>query len=46
MLLSLDLGKMADPGKRPDKDYAISWVRQYDKFATGDLQGEAGPSAP
>jgi type 1 glutamine amidotransferase len=29
VLLSLDLGKMADPGKRPDKDYAVSWVRQY-----------------
>jgi type 1 glutamine amidotransferase len=22
---------MADPGKRPDKDYAISWVRTYGK---------------
>jgi type 1 glutamine amidotransferase len=29
VLLSLDLDRMADPGKRPDKDYAISWVRQY-----------------
>jgi len=31
VLLSLDLGQMADPGKRPDKDYAVSWVRQYGK---------------
>ena len=31
ILLSLDLEKMADPGKRPDKDYAISWVRQFGK---------------
>jgi type 1 glutamine amidotransferase len=29
VLLSLDLEQMPDPGKRPDKDYAISWVRQY-----------------
>ena len=29
ILLSLDLTQMADPGKRPDKDYAVSWVRQY-----------------
>ena len=29
ILLSLDLDQMTDPGKRPDKDYAISWVRQY-----------------
>ncbi len=29
VLLSLDLDQMADPGKRADKDYAISWVRQY-----------------
>ena len=27
VLLSLDLTKMKDPGTRPDKDYAISWVR-------------------
>jgi type 1 glutamine amidotransferase len=27
VLLSLDLDRMEDPGKRPDKDYAISWVR-------------------
>jgi type 1 glutamine amidotransferase len=31
VLLSLDLGRMADPGKRPDKDYAVSWVRRYGK---------------
>jgi type 1 glutamine amidotransferase len=31
VLLSLDLSKMDDPGKRPDKDYAISWVRPYGK---------------
>lgn len=31
VLLSLDLSQMADPGKRPDKDYAISWVRPYGK---------------
>jgi len=29
ILLSLDLDEMPDPGKRPDKDYAVSWVRQY-----------------
>ncbi|MHC4178031.1 MAG: ThuA domain-containing protein [Planctomycetota bacterium] len=29
VLLSLDLDRMADPEKRPDKDYAVSWVRQY-----------------
>jgi len=29
VLLSLDLDLMADPGKRPDKDYAVSWIRQY-----------------
>jgi len=29
ILLSLDLDQMTDPGKRPDKDYAVSWVRQY-----------------
>lgn len=29
VLVSLDLSKTADPGKRPDKDYAISWVRPY-----------------
>jgi type 1 glutamine amidotransferase len=29
VLLSLDLERMQDPGKRPDGDYAVSWVRQY-----------------
>jgi type 1 glutamine amidotransferase len=29
VLMSLDLEKTKDPGKRPDKDYAISWVRPY-----------------
>jgi type 1 glutamine amidotransferase len=29
ILLALDLDRMADPGKRPDKDYAVSWVRRY-----------------
>ena len=29
VILSLDLDRMQDPGKRPDKDYAISWVRPY-----------------
>jgi len=29
VLLSLDLGQMDDPGKRPDKDYAVSWVRNH-----------------
>ncbi|HRT93636.1 MAG TPA: ThuA domain-containing protein, partial [Planctomycetota bacterium] len=29
ILLTLDLEAMKDPGKRPDKDYAISWVREY-----------------
>jgi type 1 glutamine amidotransferase len=31
VLLSLDLDRMADPGKRPDKDYAVSWVRRHGK---------------
>jgi type 1 glutamine amidotransferase len=31
VLLSLNLDRMADPGKRPDRDYAVSWVRQYGK---------------
>jgi type 1 glutamine amidotransferase len=31
VLLSLDLNQMPDPGKRPDKDYAVSWVRPYEK---------------
>ena len=29
VLLSLDLDRMADPSKRPDKDYAVSWIRRY-----------------
>lgn len=29
VLMSLDLSQMADPGKRPDKDYAVSWTRTY-----------------
>jgi type 1 glutamine amidotransferase len=29
VLLSLDLSQMPDPGKRPDHDYAVSWVRSY-----------------
>lgn len=31
ILMSLDLSKMKDPGKRPDKDYPISWIRSYGK---------------
>ncbi|MDP2897677.1 MAG: ThuA domain-containing protein [bacterium] len=31
VIASLDLSQMADPGKRPDKDYAVSWVRAFDK---------------
>ncbi len=31
VLLSLDLDTMKDPGKRPDKDYPVSWVREYGK---------------
>jgi len=31
VLLGLDLKEMDDPAKRPDKDYAISWIRQYGK---------------
>lgn len=31
VIASLDLSQMEDPQKRPDKDYAISWVRAYDK---------------
>jgi hypothetical protein len=30
-LRSLDLSQMKDPCKRPDKDYAVSWVRDYGK---------------
>lgn len=29
VLLSLDLERMADPGRRSDKDYAVSWLSQY-----------------
>lgn len=29
VLLSLDLDAMRDPGKRLDRDYAISWVRRH-----------------
>jgi len=31
VIASLDLSQMEDPQKRPDKDYAISWVRAYEK---------------
>lgn len=31
ILMSLDLEQMKDPGMRPDKIYAISWVRPYEK---------------
>jgi hypothetical protein len=31
VLLSLDLSRMDDPKKRPDGDYAVSWVRSYGK---------------
>ena len=31
VLMSLDLDKTADPKKRPDNDYAVSWVRPYGK---------------
>jgi len=31
VLLSLDLAQMDDPAKRPDKDYAVTWVRDYGK---------------
>jgi type 1 glutamine amidotransferase len=31
VLLSLDLNRMDDPGKRADKDYAVSWVRNEEK---------------
>ena len=31
VLASLDLSRMEDPQKRPDKDYAVSWVRAYGK---------------
>ncbi len=29
VLQSLDLSRMADPGKRADQDYPVSWVRQF-----------------
>ncbi len=29
VLMSLDLSQMDDPGKRLDKDYAVSWIRVY-----------------
>lgn len=29
VLLSLDLDQMTDPGKRSDKDYAVSWINRY-----------------
>ncbi|MHC4692497.1 MAG: ThuA domain-containing protein [Planctomycetota bacterium] len=31
VIASLDLSRMEDPQKRPDKDYAVSWVRTYGK---------------
>lgn len=31
VLTSLDLAQTEDPGKRPDKDYPVSWVREYGK---------------
>jgi len=31
VIASLDLSRMENPQKRPDKDYAISWVRAYGK---------------
>jgi len=31
VIASLDLSRMEDPQKRPDKDYAASWVRAYGK---------------
>jgi type 1 glutamine amidotransferase len=31
VLASLDLSRTADPGKRPDQDYAVSWVRAWDQ---------------
>ena len=29
ILTALDLTKMKDPGRRPEKDYPVSWVRSY-----------------
>jgi len=31
LLMSLDLEKMADPGRNPEKYYPVSWVREYGK---------------
>ncbi len=31
VIASLDLSRMEDPQRRPDKDYAVSWVRAYGK---------------
>ncbi|KPL22937.1 MAG: hypothetical protein AMJ75_07075 [Phycisphaerae bacterium SM1_79] len=31
VIASLDLSRMEDPQKRPDKDYAVSWLRAYGK---------------
>ena len=31
VIAGLDLSRMEDPKKRPDKDYAVSWVRAYGK---------------
>jgi len=31
VLAALDLAKMKDPEKRPDKDYAVSWIRDCGK---------------
>jgi type 1 glutamine amidotransferase len=31
VIAGLDLSQMEDPQKRPDKDYAVSWVRAYGK---------------
>ena len=39
ILLALDLTKMADPGRRPDKDYPVSWIRSYGKASLLLLPG-------
>ncbi|MHB8901548.1 MAG: ThuA domain-containing protein [Thermoguttaceae bacterium] len=31
ILMALDLTKMQDPGRRPEKDYPVSWIRSYGK---------------
>jgi type 1 glutamine amidotransferase len=31
IIMSLDLSKMKDPGKRPEGDYPVSWIRSYGK---------------